>query len=116
VDFEKGNGGLHRLFFIRRGLIQPIADAYSDPTDRASNWTIGDDVATISIRAIYSIYAQYERFGTLPRDGGWLAQPLDLLVQIDAIKNTVEAYRLKTSEKMDALSATQAEIIRWLEN
>jgi hypothetical protein len=61
------------------------------------------------------MYAAYERFGTLPQAGGWLAQPLVMLVQLDAIHQTVEAYRLKQASKMDKLSATQAEIIRWLE-
>jgi len=59
-----------------------------------------------------------ERFGTMPLEGGWLSQPLPLLVQIDAIDLVYKTFQYRNSKnyKMSLLTPTQADIILTLEN
>lgn len=66
---------------------------------------------------MFLAWRDYERFGTLPLSGGWLAQPLDLLVQLQAIDTVVGTYRYKNAKDADwnKLTATQREIIRQLD-
>jgi len=48
--------------------------------------------------------------------GGWLDQPLDLLVQIEAIETVYQTMRYKTAEgaKWEKLTGLQLDIVREL--
>lgn len=105
---------LPELFFIPRDLLQPIADSFEGEREIAGEYT-GDSIA-YPVTAIYSMYAAWERSGVLPRLGGWMAQPLSVLVQLEAIETTVTAYRMKRNKLMDKLTPLQRALMTWLEN
>ena len=58
-----------------------------------------------------------ERFGVMPLQGGWMSQPLPLLVQIDAIDLVHKTWMYKNSKgyQMSKLTPTQADIILSIE-
>ena len=57
----------------------------------------------------------WERHGVLPFSGGWLSQPLHLLAQFEALHLTQLTYQMKAVGHMDKMTATQRELLRWLE-
>ena len=58
-----------------------------------------------------------ERFGILPRSGGWMDQPLALLVKMEAIGLLVATRRFMAVKGADwkDLSATQRALNTWID-
>jgi len=86
--------------------------------DDPGNWRFdGDTVKTTPASAIIRIWEAYKKSGVLPEPGGWLDQPLDILVQIGAIDTVYETYEYKNSEsvKYEKFTPTQRAIIREVE-
>lgn len=55
----------------------------------------------------------------LPVAGGWLDQPLDILVKLSAMKfveSTWRMYRSKDSKTQGRMTKFQWDVISWLEN
>ena len=62
---------------------------------------------------------EWRSHGKLPKAGGWLDQPLALLVKINAydlIYNTFTSNEKRNGYALDKLDATQLEIISWIES
>lgn len=58
-----------------------------------------------------------ERFGILPRSGGWMEQPLALLVKMEAIDLLVKTRQYMAAEGADwtKLSKTQVALNKWVD-
>jgi len=54
----------------------------------------------------------------LPAAGGWLDQPLSVLIGIKAIDLVYHTFKYKNSKDANwgKMSVTQRELIKWLEN
>lgn len=54
----------------------------------------------------------------MPRQGGWLDQPLDLLVRFDLYSMVDSVFRYKSAKDSDWSKFTnwQMELIKWLED
>jgi len=67
------------------------------------------------------MWNEWRKWGSLPRGGGWLQQPLAMLVKIQAIDMVYHTWMyIKPPGKekpndWSKLTATQAAIARWLE-
>jgi hypothetical protein len=98
-------------------LLTAVADSFGGGGEETSAWTWGDKVTAWMGGTVYKLWQAWKR-GLLPTAGGWLDQPLALLVQIEAIELVHQTYRYMAQEKADMskLSATQMSILRNLEN
>jgi hypothetical protein len=97
-------------------LLAAVADSFGNSGDEKSGWAWDKDTVTAWLGgAIYKVWQSWKR-GQLPMTGGWLDQPLALLVQIEAIDLVHQTYRYMAQEKADMgkLSATQMDVIRRL--
>ena len=65
-----------------------------------------------------SLWYERERRGRLPRAGGWLDQPLALLMQLDTLDLVIRAGRITgdAEEDWSNLTKLQADLVRWLDN
>jgi hypothetical protein len=68
--------------------------------------------------AIYQMWLAWRERNQLPAKGGWLDQPLPLLVKIDAIEMVYNTWKYKSTKGADwsKMSGLQMEIIRRLDN
>lgn len=62
------------------------------------------------------MWYENRRTGIWPRAGGWLDQPLSLLVQMKAIELVVDTktYLMSKESNWGKLTKLQADMIRWL--
>jgi hypothetical protein len=61
------------------------------------------------------MWQQWERFGVLPALGGWMCQPLSLLIQIKAVDMAYNtAQYIDNGGDMAKLSETQRELWRFI--
>lgn len=65
----------------------------------------------------FEVWQQWERSGILPFTGGYLEQPLPLLIRINAIDLVYKTKMYMKSKDSDwsKLTKTQIEIVRWIE-
>ena len=84
--------------------------------DETCSWDMSDESANINITAIFDMWQEWKK-GILPRAGGWFDQPLNLIQQIKAIELVFITYAEKKKSTCDwtKFTATQIEIIRWLD-
>ena len=63
------------------------------------------------------MWQAWTNHGILPRPGGWLDQPLSVLIGIRAVSVVYSTFRDKASDKKDwaEFTATQRALIMWLE-
>jgi hypothetical protein len=64
------------------------------------------------------MWSLYYQEGVLPRKGGWLDQPLHLIVQLYAIsiaKTTLEKKDKKDIDWSTDFTITQKELIKWID-
>lgn len=63
--------------------------------------------------SILETWQQWRRWGTMPAGGGWLDQPLQMLVQMAAINLVFETWQFYRSEQCDfaKMSPTQLWLI-----
>lgn len=82
-------------------------------------WQFGPGaVEALPSAPVFTMWYENWRTGLWPRSGGWLDQPLALLVQIKTIDLLVSAKRYMAAKDSDwsKLSALQVDLIRWLRN
>jgi len=101
-------------------LITAVASWVDGPNKGESGWDIGEDEAEITpTRSSIRAWEYYKMSGGgLPYEGGYLNQPLSLLVQIEAIEliySTIQFIRTKDSD-WTLLTPTQLDIVRYVEN
>ena len=62
------------------------------------------------------MWQAWKRHNQLPTAGGWLDQPLAILIQMEAIETVYQTMRYKTSEgaKWEKMSPLQLDIVREL--
>lgn len=60
---------------------------------------------------------QRARYNLLPRAGGWKQQPLELLIQAQAIELTLSLHRKMRSDGFDwtTLSQNEVALTKWME-
>jgi hypothetical protein len=89
-----------------------------DSQDEPGSWQMRNYGALVSVNSIMEMWQDYHTNGVLPQAGGWLDQPLDLIVKIGAIDFLVNTWRNKTNEEYDwsGFSADQRHVITWYEN
>jgi hypothetical protein len=86
--------------------------------DSRARWQYREkSVIVLPASAAFYCWRDWARFGQYPEQGGWLDQPLSLLVHIEAIEMTVQTFRYLQREDADwsTLTAEQVALIRWLE-
>ena len=87
--------------------------------DERSAYRIDGDVAYAPAAGTYSAWAAWSRFGVLPRSGGYLAQPLALLVlfaMFDACHEVQRIVEREDGQFLSKFSTTQMELYLWLTN
>jgi hypothetical protein len=65
----------------------------------------------------FAAWRAHSEHGTLPRPGGWEAQPLAVLVRfqvLDLLEQTWRYYRAKNAD-LSKLTRLQLDLIAWLE-
>jgi len=83
--------------------------------DSKGNWTYNDDtISVLPSRAIFSIWDNYRKTGGYPEPGGWLDQPLDVVIQMSVIQTTYDTFEYKNTDDSDwsKFTPTQRELIR----
>ena len=86
--------------------------------DDLGNWRFdGDVVRTAPASAIIRMWEHYKQSGGLPETGGWLDQPLAILVQMGVIQTVYETYQYKRRSDVDyeKFTPTQRSLIREVE-
>ncbi len=93
-----------------------MEDAPSDD-DEPLPWKFNqDNVRVKAIGAPFMSWQLRERFGLLPRAGGWQDQPLSLLIQTSAIDQVIKIFRRKNNPDEDwhGFTGFERNIIVWL--
>jgi hypothetical protein len=77
-----------------------------------------DESVTAAHSAVFTAWRHWRDKCVYPAAGGYLNQPLALLVQIEAIDLVYQTWAQKTAKDFDwsKFTATQREIIKVLEN
>lgn len=89
----------------------------SDEDDDLS-WTIEDDKALVGFSGTLEAWGAWEFKKTLPFSGGFLDQPLAMMIQINALSMVYHTWKAMRDKNTDwsKFSATQMKIIAWLEH
>ena len=106
------------LFEVPASLAESVAEWVERRGPGESAWQFGRGRITTSVSAAsYEAWDEWRKWGTLPRLGGWLDQPLGMYVRMKAIDLVYNTISYKQSKEFDLkkLSATQTEILRWRE-
>lgn len=109
---------LHRKKKLILDVAEWIESSDRNDVNDPGNWRFeGDTVRTAPASAIIRIWESYKEAGVLPEPGGWLDQPLAVLVQIGVIQTVYETYQYKRRDdvKYENFSPTQRQIIRQVE-
>src|SRR5574341_120002 len=109
-DCSHGLAGVSRVRRFLKGVHRPksilaaaalwLEGDTGDDTESNHGWQFGDDQVEASPSpAIFSMWYENRRSGIWPRAGGWLDQPLSLLVQMKAIELTVDTKQYLMSKE-----------------
>lgn len=96
-------------------LLSAIAESVDGAYDEEAWIKFTEDVATVaSGYAIYNMWQAWQRHGTLPRMGGWLDQPLRIMLQILAIDTVFQTWQARRRKDggllLEQMNATQRAI------
>ena len=102
-----------------KSIISSIARWVTRESDDEHAWRFADQHVTPS--AVSSAVAQWqawEQHGTLPQAGGWLDQPLALLVIFDVLSLVRATFEYHATQGADwsKETALQQDLIRWVEH
>ena len=103
------------MFCSPKKLLSPFFP--DEEGDDSGAYRIDGDVAYAPAAGTYSAWAAWSRFGVLPRAGGYLAQPLPLLVQFAAFDACHDMQRIIEREDakfLSEFSTTQMDLYLWL--
>lgn len=107
------------MFRYTKKLILAVIESFEegDSQDENGQWRILDDSIKISANALLEMWQAYRLNGILPQDGGWLDQPLSLLVRIGAIDMIARTWEEKNRDNADwsNFSIDQINLIAWAE-
>lgn len=109
--------GVHRPKSILGAAAAWLEGTDDDDSESHHGWQFGgEQVEAVPSPAIFSMWYENRRTGIWPRAGGWLDQPLSLLVQMKAIELTVDTkqYLMSKESNWGKLTKLQADLIRWL--
>ena len=106
------------MFTCARDLLEAVwrwAGDERDP-DAESSWDFGAERLTGQLNAAFDMWHVWRFHNIPPASGGWMDQPLDVLMQMHVINITYDTKVFMTSKNSDwnRLTATQKELVHWL--
>ena len=122
TSYDMGQDGrLAELLQVLRNpkkLLAAVVKSFADNGGNGERWGWREtSVITNPGGAIFKMWRLWQRTGQLPKSGGWLDQPLEILVQFEALEMVYQTMRYKTAEgsKWENLTALQLDIVRELD-
>ena len=106
------------MFTCARDLLEAVwqwAGDEHDP-DAESSWDFGVERVTGQLSATFDMWHAWRFHNTPPLSGGWMDQPLDVLMEVHVINIVFDTRQFMLSKGADwsKLTATQKELVRWL--
>jgi len=84
-----------------------------------TGWGLQDARAVIAPEGfVIRAWQDWRKYGVYPYPGGYVGQPLDLLVKMQALEAVFVTFSYLRNEKADwsKLTKGQRELVRWIEN
>lgn len=116
--------GFFRLYGVPRSLLVAVwewagnerSDDDDDQGERGSAWSFSRERVDTRLPAVFGMWKAWRDHGILPAAGGWLDQPLEILVKVQAIDLVVStaAYMQAKGSDWSKLTATQAALVHWI--
>lgn len=106
------------MYAVSRGLLKAVWEWAGDTGgDDESGWDFGADSVDTRMGAAFTMWSAWRYHNVYPQAGGWLDQPLDLLVMIEAVDLafSTRSYLLQKGADFTKLSPTQRALNSWLE-
>ena len=107
------------MLSVSRGLLEAVwkwAGDEHDP-DAESTWIFGVERVTGQLSAAFDMWHAWRFHNIPPTSGGWMDQPLDVLMKMHVVNMTYDTKIFMISKNSDwsRLTSTQRELAKWLD-
>lgn len=112
-----GIGEILRELSNTKKLLTAVVKSFENDSGGGWQW-YENEIAAHFGGSIFQLWREWRRHGQYPTAGGWLEQPLSLLVRLNAIEMVYTTYKHKHTKDFDwkLFTPFQREIIRQLDN